>query len=111
MFQNVLRTDTCASETTGLSICKSNQLHVPPSWNDNQTAGQDWEKRYRRRNTNLSFRMPENTSASRFCGFNKTAVYVFYWNLERLMNKLKSADDKYFDKSGISTVTNTKSIS
>lgn len=78
----------------------------PPSWDENKMAGKEWLDSYRRRNTNLSLRKPENTSAAWSYGFNKTAVNDFYENLEKILTKYTlSADRIYnFDESGINWV-------
>lgn len=75
-------------------------------------AGKDWLASYRKRNTNLSLRKPENTSAARSFGFNKTAVNDFYQNIEKIFGKYKFTGDRIFnfDESGISTVLNTPRV-
>lgn len=93
-------------------FAKANQLHYPPSWNHNRMAGKDWLLSFRRRNTNLTLRKPENTSAARSYGFNKTAVNGFFENLEKVLVKYEFTADRIynFDESGISTVLSTPKV-
>lgn len=90
-------------------IARVNQLHYPPSWNQNKVAGKDWLDSCRRRNANLSLRKPENTSAARSYGFNKTAVNELYENLEKILTKYAFTADRIYnsDESRISTVMST----
>lgn len=93
-------------------FAKTNQLNYPPSWNNNRMAGKEWLDSFRRRNANLSLRKPENTSAARSYGFNKTAVNDFFDNLEKVLKKYELTADRIynFDESGISTVLNTPKV-
>ncbi|KAG7300114.1 hypothetical protein JYU34_015655 [Plutella xylostella] len=93
-------------------FANANKLQYPPTWNHNKMAGKDWLDSFRRRNTNLSLRKPENTSAARSYGFNKTAVNDFFGNLEKVLTKYElNADRIYnFDESGISTVMATPKV-
>ncbi|KOB63948.1 Jerky protein [Operophtera brumata] len=50
-------------------------------------AGKEWLDSFSRRNAILSMRKPENTSAARSYGFNKTAVNDFFENLEKILVK------------------------
>lgn len=93
-------------------FAKANQLRYPSSWDHNKMAGKEWLDSYRRRKPNLSLRKPENTSAARSFGFNKTAVNNFYENLEKVLTKYKLTADRIynFDESGISTVLSTPKV-
>lgn len=106
----------CSKMHYGLTILQVRKLayeyaknvncKYPPSWDENQIAGVDWMNGFRQRNNNLSLRKPENTSAARSFGFNKTAVNEFYTNLEKVYTRHKFTADRIynFDESGISTV-------
>ncbi|KAG5882844.1 hypothetical protein JTB14_022355 [Gonioctena quinquepunctata] len=93
-------------------FAKANQLCYPLTWDLNRMAGKEWLDSFRRRNVNLSLRKPENTSAARSYGFNKTAVSDFYENLEKVLLKYKLTADRIynFDESGISTVLSTPKV-
>lgn len=93
-------------------FAKANELRYPPSWEHNKMAGKEWVDSFRRRNTNLRLRKPENTSAARSYGFNRTAVEEFYSNLESVYVKYQFTPDRIynFDESGISTVLETPKI-
>ncbi|XP_022909090.1 uncharacterized protein [Onthophagus taurus] len=93
-------------------FAKLNNFRYPPSWDENKMAGKDWLACYRKRNANLSLRKPENTSAARSFGFNKSAVGEFFENLEQVLQKHKFTGDRIynFDESGISTVLNTPRV-
>lgn len=58
--------------------------------------------RFRKRNTNISLRKPENTSAARSFLLNKTVVSEFYENLEDLLKRYNFTADRIvnFDKTG-----------
>lgn len=92
-----------------LAYANANNLKYPTSWNENKMAGKEWLDSYRRRNTNLSLRKAENTSAARSFAFNKTD---FYENLEKLLLKHAFPANKIynFDESGVSTVLNTPKV-
>ena len=75
-------------------------------------AGKEWLDSFRRRNSNLSLRKPENTSVARSFAFNKTVVNEFFENLEKILTKYNFISDRIynFDESGISTVMSTPKI-
>ncbi|CAB3235439.1 unnamed protein product [Arctia plantaginis] len=77
-------------------FAKANYIKHPPSWDHNKMAGKDWMECYRKRNENLSLRKPENTSAARSYGFNKTAVKIAYFDAFTSKNITKA-----FKKTGI----------
>ena len=93
-------------------FAKANELKYPASWDSNKMAGADWLASFRKRHKNLSLRKPENTSAARSFGFNKTAVNDFFQNLENLYCKHNFTPDRIFnyDESGITTVLSTPKI-
>lgn len=93
-------------------FAKANDIKYPASWDNNKMAGADWLASFRKRHTNLSLRKPENTSAARSFGFNKTAVNDFFQNLENVYRKHNFTADRIFnyDESGISTVLSTPKI-
>lgn len=93
-------------------FAKANEIKYPASWNNNKMAGADWLASFRKRHKNLSLRKPENTSAARSFGFNKTAVNDFFQNLENIYRKYNFTADRIFnyDESGISTVLSTPKI-
>ncbi|XP_044762023.1 uncharacterized protein LOC123319221 [Coccinella septempunctata] len=93
-------------------FAEANNIKYPASWNNNKMAGTDWLASFRKRHKNLSLRKPENTSAARSFGFNKTAVNDFFQNLENVYRKHNFTADRIFnyDESGISTVLSTPKI-
>ncbi|XP_022834564.1 uncharacterized protein LOC111362220 [Spodoptera litura] len=93
-------------------FAKANGLKYPASWERNKMAGADWLASFRKRHQNLSLRKPENTSAARSFGFNKTAVNDFFQNLENVYRKHNFTPNRIFnyDESGISTVLSTPKI-
>lgn len=84
-------------------FAKANEIKYPASWNNNKMAGANWLASFRKRHKNLSLRKPENTSAARSFGFNKTAVNDFFQNLENIYRKYNFTADRIFnyDESGI----------
>lgn len=84
----------------------------PESWETTGSAGIDWAKGFRKRNGTLSLRKPENTSAARAFGFNKTAVTEFFENYESVLTKYKFQPDRILnlDEKGITTVLSTPKI-
>lgn len=67
---------------------------------------------FRKRNTNISLRKPENTSVARSFSFNKTVVSEFYENLEDLLKRYNFTADRIvnFDETGITTVLTTPKV-
>lgn len=112
----------CSKMHYGLSLNQTRALayqyakHLgckyPKSWDDNQCAGMDWLAGFRKRNEALSLRKPENTSAARSFGFNKSAVTQFFDNYERVMSKYQFAPDRIInlDETGITTVLPTPKV-
>ncbi|CAL1682568.1 unnamed protein product [Lasius platythorax] len=67
---------------------------------------------FRKRNTNISLRKPENTSAARSFSFNKAVVSEFNGNLEDFLRKYNFTADRIvnFDETDITTVLNTPKV-
>ena len=65
-------------------------LAHPSSWDENEMAGEDWLKGYRRRNNQLSLRQPEFTSKGRAIGFNKSTVSFFFDNFKEVLDKFNT---------------------
>ncbi|KAK9882712.1 hypothetical protein WA026_022763 [Henosepilachna vigintioctopunctata] len=93
-------------------FASANDIKYHPSWDSNKMAGADWLASFRKRHKNLSLRKPENTSAARSFGFNKTAVNEFFQNLENIYRKHNFTADRIlnYDESGISTVLSTPKV-
>ena len=53
-------------------------LALPPSWERDQMAGEDWLKSFMKRHPRLSIRSPEATSQSRAAAFNPIVVSNFF---------------------------------
>lgn len=73
---------------------------------ENQMAGLDWLRGFRKRNPSISLRIPEATSAARARGFNKVQVDYFFKLLIDIM-KLHNFEPHQIcnvDESGFSTV-------
>lgn len=64
-----------------------NQTKLPKSWDLNKAGGVDWVKGFKKRNSGLSLRKPENISIARIKGFNKAAIDEFYRNLNGIFEK------------------------
>lgn len=69
-------------------------------------AGDDWIHGFFKRNKELALRKPENTSAARASGFNKSAVDKFFSLLTELMDKYHFPPSCIYntDETGITTV-------
>lgn len=77
-----------------------------------EKAGRDWLEGFLRRNSTISLRKPESTSANRIEAFNKEEVTLFYDNLNKLNDKYKFLPSRIFnaDETGISTVQRPNKI-
>jgi transposase-like protein len=91
---------------------KALKRKYPPKWDETGLAGIDWIHGFRKRNNRLSLRKPENTSAARAFGFNKTVVNEFFDNLKTVYERHRFTADRIFnfDESGISTVLDTPKV-
>lgn len=81
--------------------------NIPNKFNKNtKLAGKDWYHGFMKRNNDLSLRKPESTSLHRVIGFNRTAVSLFYTNLQALRTEFNFENHKIFnvDESGFSNV-------
>ncbi|XP_031329311.1 tigger transposable element-derived protein 6-like [Photinus pyralis] len=69
-------------------------------------CGKEWLYGFLRRNPQISLRRPEATSLNRVLAFNRTAVNLFYDNLEQVMEKHHFLPNRIFnvDETGITTV-------
>ncbi|KAK9680350.1 Phospholipase A2-like domain [Popillia japonica] len=76
---------------------KTLKLKYPAKWDENQMVGLEWMRKYRERNSNLSLRKPENTSAAQSFAFNKTAVTAFYNNLAEVWQRHNFTVDRIFN--------------
>lgn len=70
----------------------------------------EWMHGFRKINSNLSLRKPENTNAS--SAFNRTAVNEFFENLKKTYDLYKFTIDRIFnfDECGISRVLDTLKV-
>ncbi|KAG5895019.1 hypothetical protein JTB14_014758 [Gonioctena quinquepunctata] len=84
------------TQTRSLAYGYSEKLNCkhPASWDINKLAGIDWLTGFRKRNPNISFRKPENTSLARSFSFNKSAVDEFYANYEILLARQNFTPDR-----------------
>ncbi|KAB0804364.1 hypothetical protein PPYR_01334 [Photinus pyralis] len=73
---------------------------------DKKMCGKEWLYGFLRRNPQISLRRPEATSLNRVLAFNRTAVNLFYDNLEQVMEKHHFLPNRIFnvDETGITTV-------
>jgi len=87
-------------------LAKKYNLTVPPQWEENQMATEDWFSRFMKRQPQLSLRCAQPTSLSRATSFNEVNVNLFFDNLQRVIDKYKfEAKDIYnVDETGITTV-------
>ena len=60
-------------------------ISMPYNWRENEAAGEDWLRGFRKRSGNLSRRNPESTSLARSIGFNRPAVNAFFCNLKDVL--------------------------
>ena len=81
-------------------------IKVPPSWTENEMAGEDWAERFMKRHPMISLRTPEATSLQRMACFNKYNVNSFYDNLSTVMEEKSFTPDRIYncDEKGVTTV-------
>ncbi|KAG5874217.1 hypothetical protein JTB14_019192 [Gonioctena quinquepunctata] len=88
---------TIQARKLAYEYAKSLSLKYPAKWEENKMAGKEWMYGFRRRNPELSLRKPENTSAARSFGFNKTSVTEFYTNLKAVYERHPLTADRIFN--------------
>lgn len=103
---------TIQTRKLAYEYAKSLNLKYPAKWEETKMAGKEWMYGFRRRNSELSLRKPENTSAARSFAFNKTSVTEFYTNLKTVLEQHPLTPDRIFnfDESGVSTVIATPKV-
>lgn len=81
-------------------------LSRPRTWDDNETAGEEWFRMFMKRNPELSVRAAQATSLSRATSFNRNNVDAFYDNLANVMDRYKFEPQNIYnvDETGITTV-------
>ncbi|KAK3731727.1 hypothetical protein RRG08_035397 [Elysia crispata] len=84
----------------------ANDINVPPSWTENEMAGEDWAERFMKRHPMISLSTPEATSLQRMACFNKHNVNSFYDNLSTVMEEKSFTPDLIYncDETGVTTV-------
>jgi len=77
----------------------------------NCKAGKDWLRSFLMRHPEIVLRTPENTSAARASGFNKTTVFKFFDLLQAETEKSKFPPSRIYnvDETGVTTVPNKPS--
>ena len=85
---------------------------VPAAWEVDEMAGKEWVLGFRKRNSTIALRKPENTSVARSFGFNKTAVSEFFQNYESVLVRYQFTGTRIFnfDETGITTVLSTPKV-
>jgi hypothetical protein len=86
--------------------------NIPESWHENGMAGKDWFSNFIKRNSALSIRTPEATSASRATSFNRYNVNQFFEKLGNVLTKHKVTPSRIWnlDETGVQTVLKPKKI-
>lgn len=94
------------------SAVKFNAPNIPSSWHENRKAGPDWLTGFLKRNSHLSIRTPESTSASRATSFNKHNVGEFFTKLSTVLDKYKFPPSRIYnlDETGVTTVLKPRKI-
>ncbi|RZF41939.1 hypothetical protein LSTR_LSTR011388 [Laodelphax striatellus] len=84
---------------------QANNVQVPPSWTENESASRDWMKGFMKRHPSLSLRQPEATSLGRSTSFNRHNVGLFFDNLEAVMKKFNFGPQNIYncDETGVQT--------
>jgi len=88
-------------------FAKNKNICMPNNWIDNEAAGEDWLRGFRKRSGSLSLRNPESTSLGRSIGFNRPVVNAFFCNLKEVLLRegtLAPHNIWNLDETGISTV-------
>lgn len=78
----------------------------PPSWVEQEMAGEVWLRSFIKRHSILSLRLPQPTSIARATSFNRANVELFFQNYTSVLEKyqLRGKDIWNMDESGITTV-------
>lgn len=114
---------TCSKMLHGLSLktarklayeyaCAIPDCRYPSTWNENKIAGEEWMYSFRKRNTNISLRTAEKTSAARAYSFNAHTVNEFFENYESVLKRYNFRPEQIynFDETGVTTVMNPPKV-
>ena len=94
-------------------MAKSNNLRMPKTWEEEQSAGIDWFKSFMNRNPRLSIRSPEPTSLARMSNFNRANVDAFFDNLADVTSRGVGFPPQSIynvDETGVTTVQRPSKI-
>ena len=97
---------TIETRKLAYSFAIANQITVPSSWTNKESASEDWMSGFMKRNKSLSIRKPEKTSQARAAGFNKPVVSIFYDKLSEVCSRYNFQAHEIYnaDESGNQTV-------
>ena len=92
-------------------FAKANDLNIPPQWETNKKAGQQFWLPFKERNR-LTTRSPEATSMAMASAFNQHTVKEFFTDLARVMDKHKFPPQDIYNigESGLHTVQKPESV-
>ena len=88
-------------------FAKTKNISMPNNWRENEAAGEDWLRGFRKRSGNLSLRNLESTSLARSIGFNCPAVNAFFCNLKDVLirdDTISPQNIWNLDETGVSNV-------
>lgn len=68
-------------------MAKYNNISMQTSWSQNEIAGVEWLRSFRKRHSELTLRCPERCSLARATAFNKSNVEKFFDNLHNIMQR------------------------
>lgn len=85
---------------------------IPPSWEKNECAGEDWLAAFVKRSQTISLRRPEATSLARAIGFNKPVVDQFFVALKELFMKHKFGPENIYNlgETGLTSVQTPEKV-
>lgn len=86
---------------------KMKGMHVPPSWDGKEQAGEDWFQAFMKRQPNLPIRTPEATSLVRMFAFNRHTVTLFFDKLESVMKRYNFRANHIFNLDETSVTSST----